>query len=113
MWKDGVRCAECHQKITMSFVPATLFAESMSGSGWADLIRRPDITETLPNGKEISNSWIASYNMYMLLKYACHINVVVCTYVNLIKYLYTYNFKGGDHAMASLGVPGKYGQPAP
>jgi hypothetical protein len=100
-------------KIPMSFVPATLFTESTPGSGRDTLRRRPGITATFPNGKAIDNSWIVSYNIYLMLKYACHINVVVRTYVNLIKYLYRYNFKRVDRAMSALGAPGQDGQPAP
>jgi hypothetical protein len=100
-------------KIPISFVPATLFAELTPGSGRATLRRRPGITATLPNAKEIDNSWIVSYNIYLLLKYACHINVVVCTSMNLIKYLFKYIFKGGDRDMASLGAPWQDGQPTP
>jgi hypothetical protein len=99
--------------IPMPFVPATLFAESTTCSGRAAPRRRPGITAILPNGKEIDNSWIVSYSIYLLLKYACHINVAVCTYMSLINYLYKYNFKVGNRAMASLGVPGQDGQPAP
>jgi hypothetical protein len=51
--------------------------------------------------------------MYLLLKYASHINVVVCTSMNLIQHVYTYNFKGGDRVMAALGVPGQDRQSAP
>jgi hypothetical protein len=50
----------------------------------------------LPNVKEIGNSWTVPYNVYLLLKYICNIIVLVCISVNLVKYLYTYNFKGGD-----------------
>jgi hypothetical protein len=78
------------KKIPMSFVPATLFADSTPVSGRATLRRRPGITTTLPNGKEIDTIWIVSYIIHLLLKYVCHINVVVCTSVNLIKYLYKY-----------------------
>jgi hypothetical protein len=55
-------------KISMSFVPATFFAYSTLGSGRAVLQRRSGKTATLPNGKEIDNHWIVSYNMYFLLK---------------------------------------------
>jgi hypothetical protein len=37
----------------------------------------------------------------------------VCTYVNLIKYLYTYNLNGGERAMAARGVPGQDRQSPP
>jgi hypothetical protein len=92
---------------------APLFADSTPGSGRDTLICRPSITETLPNGKEIDSSWIVSYNIYLLLKYACHTNAVVCKSVKLIKYLYTYNFKGGDRDMLELGAPRQDGQPPP
>jgi hypothetical protein len=104
------------QKHPMSVVPAMLFAASPPGSGRAALIRIHSTTATLANGREIENSWIVSYSIYLLLKYASHINVEVCISVNLVKYVYTYNFKGGDRAMASLGVPvvpGQDGQLAP
>jgi hypothetical protein len=51
-----VRCAKCPKQIIMSFVPATLFAESTPSRDRASLRRRPGITATLPNGKEIDNS---------------------------------------------------------
>jgi hypothetical protein len=104
-----VQGAECQHKSIMSFVPAILFAESTPVSWWASLIRIRVLTATFPKGKDIDINWIVSYNIYLLLKYVCHINFVVCTSVNLIKYLYKYNFKGGDRAMASLVVPGQDG----
>jgi hypothetical protein len=67
----------------------------------------------LENGRQVDNSWSVSYTMYLLLKYASHINVVVCTSMNLIQHVYTYNFKGGDRVMAALGVPGQDRQSAP
>jgi hypothetical protein len=67
MGKDGVRCAEC-PKIPISFFHAPLFSESASGSGWGALRCRPGITATLPNGKEIDNNEIMSYNIYLMLK---------------------------------------------
>jgi hypothetical protein len=60
MWKEGVRRAEC-QKNPISFVPATLFAESTPGSGRAALRRRPGTTALFENGREIDNSWSVSY----------------------------------------------------
>jgi hypothetical protein len=74
MWKYGVRCAECHQKVPMSFVPATLFSEAAPCSGRATLRRRAGITSTLPSGKDIDNHWIVSYNIYAIevcISYQC------------------------------------------
>jgi hypothetical protein len=49
--------------------------------GWAAMRCRPSTTTTLVNGIEIDNSWIVSYNIYLLLKYASYINVIVCKYM--------------------------------
>jgi hypothetical protein len=117
MCKDGMRCAVPTQKSNAVICPCYIIfrvsTRQWSGSARDALRHRPGITATLPNGKDIDNSWIVSYNIYLMLKYACHINVVVCTSMSLMKYLYKCNFKGGDRAMLSLGVPGQDGQPAP
>jgi hypothetical protein len=83
MWKDDVRAPSAQTKIPMSFVPGILFAESTPCSGRAALRRRRGMSASLANGREVEISWSVSYNMYLLLKYTCHINVVVCTSVNL------------------------------
>jgi hypothetical protein len=67
------------------------------------------MSATLANRREVDNSYSVSYDMYLLLKYASHINVVVCTSVNLIKYVYKYNFKGGHRVISTLGVPDQDG----
>ena len=38
----------------------------------------------------------------MLLKYNCHINVVVCSGIKMVKYLHKYVFKGNDRLKVQL-----------
>ncbi|XP_028093488.1 uncharacterized protein LOC114293595 [Camellia sinensis] len=44
------------------------------------------------------NSWVISYNPWLLLKYDCHINLEICNSVTSVKYLYKfkYVYKGPD-----------------
>ena len=47
---------------------------------------------TAQNVRRVDNRHVVPYNAYLLLKYDCHINVVVATSATSIKYL----FKVGD-----------------
>ncbi|XP_028074574.1 uncharacterized protein LOC114276939 [Camellia sinensis] len=42
----------------------------------------------------VDNSWVISYNPWLLLKYDCHINLEICSSVTSVKYLYKYVYKG-------------------
>ena len=45
---------------------------------------------------EINNKWVIPYNPYLLMKYRSHINIQYVVSIASIKYLFKYNFKGGD-----------------
>jgi hypothetical protein len=47
----------------------------------------------------------------MLLKYNCHINVVVCSGIRMIKYLHKYVFKGNDRLKVQLAPVNRAQQP--
>ena len=49
----------------------------------------------------VDNRWVVPYCPYLMLKYESHINVELCTTVDVIKYLFKYVYKGGDRAMAA------------
>ncbi|XP_060170295.1 uncharacterized protein LOC132601203 [Lycium barbarum] len=44
----------------------------------------------------IDNSWVVPYNPSLLCKFSCHINVEICSYIKVIKYIYKYICKGHD-----------------
>ena len=56
-------------------------------------------------GKTLSNKDVVPFNIYLLLKFECHINVEVCCSMNSIKYLFKYFYKGKDRAMLELRFP--------
>ncbi len=51
---------------------------------------------------EIDNSWVVSYNKYLLWKYKAHINVEICCSILAVKYLYKYLYKGPDRATVEI-----------
>ncbi|XP_019224252.1 PREDICTED: uncharacterized protein LOC109205937 [Nicotiana attenuata] len=42
------------------------------------------------------NSWVVSYNPYLLGKFNCHINVEIFSDIKVVKYIYKYICKGHD-----------------
>ena len=45
-----------------------------------------------------NNRWVIPYDIYLLQKYDCHINVEICSDVKVVKYLYKYVYKAHDRA---------------
>jgi len=51
---------------------------------------------TLNGYVEVDNRWEVPYNLYLLKKFDCHINVECCQSITAVKYLFLYHFKGCD-----------------
>ena len=47
----------------------------------------------------LDNSRLVPHNIYLLMKYRCHLNVEICNSINAVKYLYKYVYKGHDKVM--------------
>lgn len=47
-------------------------------------------------GQVLDNRWVISYNPYLSVKFDCHINVEVCSFIKTVKYLFKYVYKGHD-----------------
>ena len=47
----------------------------------------------------LDNRRVVAHNVYLLMKYRCHINVEVCNSITAVKYLYKYVYKGHDRVM--------------
>ncbi len=54
------------------------------------------------SGFVFDNRWVVPYNLYMTMRYKCHINVEVCSSITTVKYLYKYVYKGHNRALAVL-----------
>lgn len=48
------------------------------------------------------NEWVVPYCPYLTLRYAAHINVEVCSTLEVVKYLFKYIYKGGDRISMHL-----------
>ncbi|XP_027171551.1 uncharacterized protein LOC113771129 [Coffea eugenioides] len=58
--------------------------------------RRDDGSKITVRRFELDNRWIIPYNPYLLALLDCHMNVEICSTLELVKYLYKYIFKGHD-----------------
>ena len=64
-------------------------------------------------GMKLFNDMVVPYNLALLLKYYCHINVEVVSTVGAVKYLYKYIMTGGTRAAVQLRKQGEPRQPQP
>eukprot|EP00889_Picochlorum_renovo_P006425 jgi/Picre1/33455/NNA_008779.t1 len=72
------------------------------------IYRRPNNTRVvekkLENGDtvELDNRYVVPYNMYLLKRYNCHLNVMVCSGIEGIKYMFKYVYKEASRSNVSL-----------
>lgn len=50
----------------------------------------------------MDNRFIVPYNSYFLLRYNAHINVEICAFIEAVKYLFKYVYKGHDRAALNI-----------
>lgn len=55
----------------------------------------------------VDNRWIATYCAYFTMLLMCHVNVEVVSFIEAVKYLFKYIFKGHDAATVELAEEGK------
>jgi len=53
-------------------------------------------------GAELDNRWVVPYNLGLLMRYNCHMNVEACSSIKACKYLFKYVYKGHDRASFSV-----------
>ncbi|XP_050521686.1 uncharacterized protein LOC126894605 [Daktulosphaira vitifoliae] len=51
---------------------------------------------------KMTNNWVVPYNPWLLSRYACHLNVEICSSIKSVKYLYKYVYKSHDSATLQL-----------
>ena len=57
------------------------------------------VNEGTDREETLDNRRVVPHNVYLLMKYRCHINVEVCNSITAVKYLYKYVYKGHDRVM--------------
>ncbi|ESK82929.1 transcriptional factor b3 [Moniliophthora roreri MCA 2997] len=90
-------CMEDHQ--CKKFFPKPFQAETtLSEDGYPLYQCHDDGRRYEVHGQLVDNRWIVPYNLYLSVKYDCHINVKCAAHVHSIKYAFKYVHKGGDRA---------------
>ena len=64
--------------------------------------RRNDGKQIKKGSIHYDNRYVVPYNLYLLTKYDCHINLEICNSIQAVKYLYKYVYKGSDHVSMSM-----------
>ncbi|XP_027181704.1 uncharacterized protein LOC113780084 [Coffea eugenioides] len=84
--KNGV----CKNHYPKSFSDYTTYTED----GYPHYRRRMNGHCVRVRDHLLDNRWVVPYNPYLLALFDCHLNVEICSTVNLVKYLYKYVYKG-------------------
>ena len=80
----------------------TLFKGHPGFDGYPHYRRRDDGKYVEKNGHRLDNRYVVPFNAYLTKKYKAHINVEICSSLQLCRYLYKYVYKGPD--MTSVSV---------
>lgn len=87
-WQDN----RCSLRYPKPFTDSTTLSDGSYPS-----YKRPDDGRSIKKGNStLHNGYVVPYNRFLLLKYACHINVEIPVGSKPIKYLYKYLTKGHD-----------------
>jgi hypothetical protein len=93
----------CSKKFPKPFRDNT----NVNVKGYALYRRRESTPWINASGHPVDNRWVVPYNKVLTLKYNAHINLEVCTSMDVVKYLFKYLYKGYD--CASVEVSQKTG----
>ncbi len=101
---------QCNKKFPKNFNPSTLIVDDAY-----PLYRRRSQQDGGNVGykfirgvrRTIDNRWVVPYSPYLLLRFGCHCNVEYCNNLNMVKYLFKYQMKGGD--MITINLPNGQG----
>ena len=52
----------------------------------------------------MDNCWVIFYNLYLTRHFKAHINVEICSFVQAIKYIYKYIYKGSDRVTIQVDI---------
>jgi hypothetical protein len=82
--------------------PKRLAAETtIPADGYANLAR-PVGPQYETNSFTYDNSWVVPHNRYLLLKYNAHINIECSASISVVKYMFSYIYKGSTATTATI-----------
>eukprot|EP00889_Picochlorum_renovo_P007403 jgi/Picre1/34433/NNA_001901.t1 len=107
---DGrcLRDGRCCRDFPMEFRDEMTVPNGSARGGYP-IYRRPNNTRVvekkLENGDtvELDNRYVVPYKMYLLKRYNCHLNVMVCSGIEGIKYMFKYVYKEASRSNRPAG----------
>ena len=102
-----LRDGKCCRDFPMEFRDEVTVPNGSARGGYP-IYRRPNNTRTVEKTLEkggtvkLDNRYVVPYNMYLLKRYNCHLNVMVCSGIEGIKYMFKYVYKEASRANVSL-----------
>ena len=92
----------CKDHYPMQFRDEMTVMNTRPGGGYP-MYRRPNNgRKVTKNGVDLDNRYVVPYNMYLLKRYDCHLNVMVCYGIEAIKYVFKYIYKEASRSNISL-----------
>ncbi|XP_074293518.1 uncharacterized protein LOC141620583 [Silene latifolia] len=82
----------CKYNYPKSFTDET----TTNSDSYPEYRRRNDGQTAIVRKEKLDNRWVIPYNPYLLSMFDCHLNVEVCSTIEVVKYLYKYVYKGHD-----------------
>ncbi|XP_078443067.1 uncharacterized protein LOC144712680 [Wolffia australiana] len=83
---------KCSKKFPEEFIGST----QVNNDGYPLCLRRNNGRVIQKGSHLIDNRWVVPYNKYLCKVFNSHINVEICSSIQLVKYLYKYVYKGYD-----------------
>jgi len=89
---------QCQKRFPKDFLEET----RQGNDSYPQYRRHFDEPISINRNVTVDNRWVVPYNLWLLLKYDCHIKVEVCSSIKSIKYLYKYVYKGPDRVATKI-----------
>lgn len=88
----------CSKRYPKDFHPST----TLNVDGYPGYRRRDDGRYVEYGTQHLDNRRVVPYNKWLLLRYNAHMNVEICGFIEAVKYLFKYVYKGHDRAALNI-----------
>ena len=93
-----MRDGKCSKNFPKEFRDATAAVSEK----YVQYRRRDDGRTVKKSGVELDNRWVVPYNRALSKKFNAHINIEICSNIQVVKYIHKYVYKGHDRISAAV-----------